>query len=98
MPRQRQAIRRTKGKVPEFFPTLDLLTLINGCEDAADHHCADADGHDTTKAGAVDRNDLAHILAVNVQGGPDGLRLTGAFAHQFRRHHVEKTTELTFTV
>jgi hypothetical protein len=66
---------RTEGKVAKLLPALDLLALGLGRVDAADHHRADADGHDAPELRTVDGHDLPCVLAVDVERRSYGLRL-----------------------
>ena len=65
----------TERKVSELVTSFDLGALFHRCVDAPNHHRADADAHDTPKLRAINGNDLANVLAVNVERGPDSLWL-----------------------
>ena len=40
-------------------------------------HCADPDGHDQAEIVTLDRDDLARVLAVDVERSADSLRVDG---------------------
>lgn len=67
--------RRTEREVSKLLAALDLLALLDRRVDAPDHHRADAHAHDAAELRAVDRDDLPHVLAVDVERSPDSLGL-----------------------
>jgi hypothetical protein len=65
----------TECKVSELLSALDVLPFFACSMDAANHHSTDTYGHDTPKGGAVNRDDLADIFAIDVESRADGLGL-----------------------
>lgn len=65
----------TEREVAEFLSAFNRIALLHSSLDAADHHGADADGHDATKLRRVDWNNLPRVLSVHIECCPDGLRL-----------------------
>lgn len=66
---------RTEGKVAELLSAFDLLALFDSRDDRADHHRADTHRDGAPEGRAVDRYDLARVLAINVKRRPYRLRL-----------------------
>lgn len=93
-------VQRTERKVPKLLTSLDKVALRHRRLDTADHHRADTHRHDAPKLRAVDRHDLAHVLAINVQRRPDRLRLQQTFKRVSQRicRRTKQATLLTFTV
>ena len=65
----------TKRKIPQFLTTRDLVALVHRRVDAPHHHRTDADRHDASKLCTRNRNNLACVLPVHIQGTPNRLRL-----------------------
>jgi hypothetical protein len=88
-------LMRTKGKVSKFLATSDIIPLVHSEVDAPYHHRTNADIEYPTKGRTVNGDDLADILAIDIECGADGLGL--------EELHQEMNTEtdvnqLTFTV
>jgi hypothetical protein len=73
---------RTKGEVTKFIPPTNVITLVDGGNNASYHHCPHTDGVDSTEMRALDRHYLSYVLAINVQaytlntsGGQNLLRM-----------------------
>jgi hypothetical protein len=66
---------RTKGKVPELLTSFDLLAFFNSGFDTTHHHSTDTYGHNAPKSRTVDRNDLASVFAIDIEGRANGLGL-----------------------
>jgi len=70
-----QSITRTKGKIAKFLSSTNLLAFLYSRLDRPNHHRADTNSHYSTKLGTVDGYNLPYILPINVQRGPNSLRL-----------------------
>ena len=93
--RRQDSLRRTEGKVTKFLATGDSVSLVNSEINAPHHHCTDADVEYATKGRTVNGEDLADILAINIERGADGLGLEEFDQEREGEGFVDR---LTFTV
>lgn len=70
-----ETLKRTKGKVTKFLTTGDSVSLVNSEINAPHHHCTNADVEYATKGRTVNGEDLADILAIDIERSADGLGL-----------------------
>ena len=75
--------------------TGDSISFFNSEINAPHHHCTNADVEYATKGRTVNGEDLADILAINIERGADGLGLKVFGQENGGRGVVDR---LTFTV